>query len=419
MSTTPSSYRALLAVPGIRRLLGSMLLARTATQMGTVVLVLFVLDRYHSPQLAGIAVMASVVPGLLLSPLAGAVLDRGARVPLVCLDYLAVTATTTVLVVLALAGTLPPWLLVLLLVLGSVTQPLSNSGVRSLLPLIVPRHMWDRANAADSGGYVVATVVGPGVAGAVVALAGATLALLLPAALLLSAAALIVGMQVPRPDRAPSSSLLRDAWAGLGYVMRSRGLRGLAATVTIYNVANGAVTVVLPVLVLTRLHGSSVQVGLLFAVMGAAGIVAGLATGRVDSEGIERELMSIGCAGTVAGLVLLALAPSLPVAAAAMAVVGLANGPLDIGLFSLRQRVTEPAWFGRAFAVSMSLNFVGYPIGSSLAGPLVAHSASLALGVAAGFAAAATVAALLLVPGGGRLGRARRHRTVAGRAQPR
>jgi hypothetical protein len=48
-----------------------------------------------------------------------------------------------------------------------------------------------------------------------------------------------------------------------------------------------------------------------------------------------------------------------------MAIAGLANGPLDIALFTLRQRRTDPAWMGRAFTISMNLNFSGFPIGAA------------------------------------------------------
>jgi MFS family permease len=400
MTTTVStpSYRALLAVPGFPRLVSSALLSRTAAQMSSLVLVLFVLDRYHSPQLAGLAVGVSVVPGLLLSPVAGALLDRGARVPLIMLDYCIGGLALASIAVLALAGLLPPWLLVLICGASSLTIPLSNSGTRSLFPMMVPRHMWDRANAVDSGGYVVATVVGPGLAGAIVALLHPTAALLVPAALSLSAAPLLAGMQTPRAETASSRGILGDAWDGLAYVVRNRGLRTLAVTVSLCNVANGVITVALPVMVLTRLHGGSVEVGLLFAVMGVAGIVAGLVTGRFDSEGRERTLLMIGCAGTVVAVLVLAVAQSAAVAALATGIFGLSNGPLDIGLFSLRQRVTAPAWFGRAFAVSMSLNFIGYPIGSALAGPVVARSITAALLLGAVAAVAATLAPWLMLP---------------------
>jgi hypothetical protein len=55
-----------------------------------------------------------------------------------------------------------------------------------------------------------------------------------------------------------------------------------------------------------------------------------------------------------------------------MAAGGLCNGPLDIALFTLRQRRTDQAWMGRAFTVSMNLNFSGFPIGAALAGAMLA-----------------------------------------------
>jgi MFS family permease len=399
MSSLPSpSYRALFAVPGFARLVGSALLSRTSNQMNALLLVLFVLDRYHSPQLSGITVLMSVVPGLLLSPIAGAVLDRGARVPLIIVDFCAGAVALLLILLLAHTGVLQPWMLLLIVGISSLTMPLSNSGTRSLFPILVPRPMWDRANAIDSGGYVVATVVGPGLAGAIVALVGPTTALVVPAIIYLGGAVLLAGMRIPHTSNASSDSMLRDAWSGLVYVLRNRGLRALAVTLAVYNMGTGFIAVALPVLVLARLHGGSAQVGALFAVMGGGGIIAGLLTGRIDSEGRERELMIVGCAGSVVALAILAGAGSLAVAALGMAVLGISNGPLDIGLFSLRQRVTDRAWLGRAFAVSMSLNFVGFPIGSAVSGPVVAHTVTGAFAVAAAITALSILAPLLMLP---------------------
>jgi hypothetical protein len=74
-------------------------------------------------------------------------------------------------------------------------------------------------------------------------------------------------------------------------------------------------------------------------------------------------------------------------------------GVSDIALFTVRQRRTDPAWIGRAFAVSMALNYVGLPIGAGAAGVLAAGSieaAVLILGV--GGAAGGAAAAAFLVP---------------------
>src|SRR5205814_10568411 len=119
-----SSYRALLGVPGFGRIGTSALLTRAANQMYALVLVLFVLARFHSPQLAGLAVLCSIAPGLILSPIAGAVLDRGARVPLIVLDYVVGAASMTVLSVLALTHHLPSPALPAIVAVASFPLPL-------------------------------------------------------------------------------------------------------------------------------------------------------------------------------------------------------------------------------------------------------------------------------------------------------
>ena len=86
-----------------------------------------------------------------------------------------------------------------------------------------------------------------------------------------------------------------------------------------------------------------------------------------------------------AGYALVLFSPSLLVAALVMAVVGLATGPFDVVLFTLRQRRTDPAWLGRAFAVSMGLNWAGQPIGSAISGPVIHLGLTVTFLVAAAF----------------------------------
>jgi len=169
-AASPPTYRRLLRVPGFRRLLISSLLTRTASQMWTVGLVIFALQRYHSPGVAGLSLFLLIFPGLMLSPIAGALLDRHGRKRLMTLDFIVAAVCLAVIVVLAAANRLPVWGLYALLVGGSVTSTLSLAGARSFFPLIVPRDLWDRGNAADSVLYGVANIAGPGLAGAVACL---------------------------------------------------------------------------------------------------------------------------------------------------------------------------------------------------------------------------------------------------------
>ena len=69
-----------------------------------------------------------------------------------------------------------------------------------------------------------------------------------------------------------------------------------------------------------------------------------------------------------------------------------------MALFSLRQRSVSTALLGRVLAISMSLNFLGQPIGSAIGGPLVAGSARLGIAAAAAFMAVGAGLLWVLLP---------------------
>jgi MFS family permease len=378
-----TSYRALFKVSGFTQLLVSTLAARTATQMFSVLIVLFVLETHHSAELSGLVVVCSQVPGILVSPIAGALLDRGSRVALMRIDYLVSSSCIALIGVLSLLHSLPTSVLIVVVSASSITAPLSRVGGKALYPVMVPRPLWDRSNAADSGAFVAASVLGPGVAGLAVAVAGPRAALLLPAVVMLTATIALINLKVPDTRSARTGSVLSDALAAIGYVWHNRVLRMLSGTMTVFNACGGILTVAIPFIVLRSLHGGSTTVGLLFATMGGAGFLAGVLTGRFGTESREKHLLAISCMTTAAAFALLAFDHHEVVLIALVAVIGFANGPLTVAMFSLRQRATEPEWFGRAFAVSMNLNFVGSPIGASIAGALLTHSITITLLVAA------------------------------------
>jgi MFS family permease len=392
------SYAALLRVPGFGRVVLGTLLARLGGQMWEIVLVLFVLQRYRSPSLAGLAVLLAIVPGLALSPVAGALLDRQGRVRLMILDYAATAGIMAAIVALSLAQRLPPVLLLATVTVLGASNILSITGARSLFPLMLPRALWDRANGLDTSMYSLTAVVGPAIAGVVVARFGPETALLVTAGVAAIAAVSLLGVHEPIARGKPSGSLFRESWAALLYVLRHPTLRGLAIALFLCNLGFGVLPVGIPVLVLRQLHGSAATVGQIWAVFGLAGLVAGLAIGRMTTEGRERIMIAAAIAIQVPTLVLLAFANSLPTVFAIAVIAGVAGSVINVGIFALRQRRTDPAWFGRAFAVSLSLNFAGAPIGSALSGPLLEHSIALPLLLGAAINVVAVVAAATLIP---------------------
>jgi len=367
-----------------------MQVSRIAQSMVGIVMILFALQRYNSPQLAGLVAFASIAPGMMVSPIAGALLDRHGRVRLIILDYLVAAAALLLVAGLSLAGSLPAALLVAITALASLTGPLSGSGLRSLFPLLVPPPLWERVNAVDSNGWVLASVVGAPIGAVAAQILGFEIALGLIAGAYLLAAAVIFGSPDPRTDVASTGSLFLDAWQGLVYTWRNRTLRSLAISLSVMNLSSGMIEIVVPLLVLKRLGLGQDVVGLMFGLSGGAGVVSAFVSGRIRTEGRERRMILLPATlfvGTTA--ILLWPAGLLPIALS-MALWGLFNGPLDIAMFTLRQRKTDPAWMGRAFTVSMSLNFSGFPIGAALAGVLVGFSieAAIVFGVVANVAGA-------------------------------
>ena len=385
-------------VPGFARLYAGLLLARVSGTMVTVALILFVLTRYHSPQLAGATAFFAIFPGLLVSPLAGALLDRKGRARLVVLDYVIAAVSVGLIAGLSAIHSLPPALLLVIVGLSSLTNPLSTAGARSLFPILVPRELWERANGLDSSGHVFATLVGAPMAGALVGWVGGEWALAAAGVLFIGAALVMIGLPDPSTATDTHGHVLRNAWLGLKYVATNPTLRGLAFTLSFLNFGWGVMDIAVPVLLLGRLHQGPATVGYLWGALGAAGLVSALVAGRVPTLGRERQIMLGGIIVTAAAMASLPFATSVAAVAIALVAVGVSNGPFDISLFTLRQRRTAPAWFGRAFAVSMSLNFAGTPIGSALAGPLIGRSVDVALWVAVAVVLVAGIFPMLTIP---------------------
>ena len=359
---------------------------------------LFTLTHFHSPELAGLRHVREPGARIFIAPVVGALLDRHGRARLVLLDYL--MAATGCLGIAALVGLnllSAPVLVVVSLLLG-LAWPLGTIGLRSLVPLIVPKELWGRANALDSNGYVIATLIGPPVAGAMVGLAGGAAALAVVGVTYVIAAVVMIGIPDPRTPYDSQGRLLVDALAGVRYVLRHRTLRGLALGLSIMNIGGGMLQILVPVLLLNRLGQGPAVVGLAWAVSGLGGLVSALFVGRINSHGRERALIVWPLLGTAAATALLLAPLQVWLVVLVIGLIGALNGPMDVGMFTIRQRRTDFSWVGRAFAVSMSLNFAGFPVGSALGGLLVGQSIELTILVSVSTAVLAAFAIWRLVP---------------------
>lgn len=407
MTIFPShhSYRDVIAAPGVAALLVAILLARLAGRMLSLAIVLYALGRFASPALAGWLSFALVAPGLVISPLAGALLDRIGAGWAVALDMAASAAILLALVGCDLLGWASPGSLFALVGLFSLTSPLGTAGVRTLLPHLVPPAARDRANALDTAIYASVDVVGPALAGLLVALAGPEAALAVIAGAFAVAALCIVRLRHPPMPDSPipgprGGSLLGQAWEGLWLVLRQPTLRGLAVSYALYQASWGILMVVVPVFAVRHfsVQSSDWITGLLWTCAGLAGGAGALLAGRLRTTGRERTVMACGMLLTALAVWPVAALFGLGGLVAGLMLAGFVAGPIDVGLLTLRQRRTDPHQFGRVFAVSISLNIAGFPLGAALGGVLIGDSLAVAF-VAAGLASLLGALATLTIPG--------------------
>lgn len=374
--THPKSYRDLLSIPDLPVLLAGITLLRLGESMLSLTLVLYALGRFSSSELAGLVAFAAVAPGLIISPLAGAVLDRVGSSVAVTIDMAVSAALLFCLIAADQLGQAGPAVLLTLVSLLSLTSPLSAAGVRVLLPRLVTPAAYDRVNALDTAVFAIVGIAGPAIAGLLVGLVGATFALGAIAVVFGGAAVCIARIRQLPSLSTSRRSLVHDMLNGVAIVVRQPTLRGLAVSYSLYQVTCGILFIVVPVIVTQHFAhalGTSVT-GFIWAAMGVAGGIGALAAGRFRTAGRERRVMAVGMIVTALAAWPIAAELGLGGLIVGLMLAGLVSGPIDVGLLTLRQRRTDPAQLGRVLSVSISLNMAGFPLGSALAGLLIGHS---------------------------------------------
>jgi len=394
-----NSYRDLLKIPGLFPLILAATLSRLAGRMFFLTLVLLVLAQFSSPVLAGWLTFAAVVPGLIVSPVAGVLLDRAGPTIAVKIDLIVSAGFVAAISFAGWEGWSSPPVLFILVMLFSLAGPLGTAGTRTLLPRLVPHDALDRANALDAAVYAIADVVGPAMAGVVVARVGSEAAMTIIAAAYTGAAICLSHVQRLPGSASTQASFLGEALEGIQIVARQPTLRGLAVSYSLYEITWGALYVAIPVFVAEHYAaaGSSSVTGLLWAAMGIAGSVGALLAGHVRTTHRERRVMASGMVVTAFAVWPVAGEFGFGGLAIGLMLAGVMSGPITVALLTLRQRRTDPQQLGRVMSISIGLNMVGFPLGSAIAGMVITESLSATF-VLAGTASVVAAIATVCIP---------------------
>ncbi len=352
--------------------------------------------------LVGAAVAAYTIPGVLAWLVLGRAVSGWDGRKLVLADALLRAAGLGLIAGLALAGLLPEAGYVVLLGVSSLFGLLGVSGDLASVAELLPATQHLAGNSLVTVASFGAAIVGPALAGGVIAIAGPGTALAADAAsfALLALAVLASRRFQPPPSRPASQQSTR---AALRALRRQPAVLGITVLCVVFFGVYGPVEVALPVYVSSVLHAGAGVLGGLWTVFSIGATAGALGASWVERAGIWRVVVLV-VAGWGACLIPFGFTDSLVAGFAALAAGGLVYGPFLPLKGTIIQRESPPGSVAAIAAASAVFTVSASPLGTALGGPLVSAIGPSATLLASGLVTvtAAAVATLVLA--------ARRHR---------
>lgn len=311
------------------------------------------------------------LPATILSPFAGALVDRWDRRTVMLVSDAAAGAATLGVVVLYATDTLALWHIFVLVGIGSAGNAFQAPAWMASIPLLVPKAYLGRANGLVQLNEGLSLVMAPALAGFLLVTSGLGAVLIADVVTFLVAVATLAIVKFPRPkmhEATATGSVVGDAVAGWRYIRERHGLFGL---LWIYAGVNFSLSfgnvLFIPLVVSFASEGAA------GGVLSAAGFGAIAGSVAVSAwGGPKRRVLGTMISISVAGLGVAAAglkASVLVVGIAAfslMAVVPIANTASQV----LWQLKVPPAVQGRVFAIRRMIAQAIAPVAILLAGPL-------------------------------------------------
>ena len=381
-----------------RRLWTSILISSFGGQVTMLALPLTAAVLLHAtPTQMGWLTAIEIAPFVLLSLPAGVWLDRVRKLPVYVAGEASIALVVASVPFAWWMGWLGmSWMYVAAFVMGSI-HVTAGSAAQIVLTQVVARERLVEAHAKNSLATSGAEVAGPGVAGLLIKLVGAPLALLADALLLIVSVLILRGVRVhERLEQRPERRFWPDLRAGINFVRGTPLLVALATTVGLWQMCHQAALVV-QILFATRTLGlNESQVGLSFVALGVGTVSASVLGNRLSRRLGPGPCLVVGVGICGLGWSALALAPASAWGVAMFALTLLLFGVgavlIFINFLGLRQAVTPPALLGRMTSTMRWLILIPAGPGALIGGWLGEHA-----GLRAALAFAGVGALLLAV----------------------
>jgi MFS family permease len=317
----------------------------------------------------GLLGAARALPVLLVSPFAGVIADRYPRRLILFLTNGATSLLSVVLFVLVATEHAPLWTLMIVSGLQAATQSFDAPARQSWVPLMVPREFVGGAIGLNSVAFNAPSVVGPPLAGLLIAGVGVAPCFLVNAFTTLAVLAALVFMRPAPPSSMRRGNVLGAILEGLRFLLRHPVLRWVVLLLVVTSLTIRPYNFLLPAYAVHVVHTDARGLGWLMAATGLGAIGGAFFTAA--SGGGRRGTIWVGSALLAsAGIIFLGLTTQFGFAALALIAIGLATMSFIGSSNILLQTLSPDDMRGRALSV-YSMVLLGFvPFGSLLIGSL-------------------------------------------------
>jgi len=338
------------------------------------------------------------LPFILLTIPAGVWVDRMRRKPILIGADIGRALLLASIPVAFVGGWLSiPQLFVVAFAVGCL-EVFFDVAYQSYLPAVVERDQLVEGNSKLELSLSASSVIGPGVAGFLVELVRAPIAILFDAVSYLGAVVILLFIRRPEPLPTPHDpasgvrpSMRREAAEGLRYVLGHRYLRSIAACTGTLNLFGNIGGVILLLYIVDELGITAGTIGVIFAIANIGVLVGALSAGRLAARiGMGPTIVGSALVSPLA-LVFVAVAPReapIPFLVAG-GVIGAATAVIyNINQVSLRQAITPERMQGRMNATMRFIVWGTIPIGSiagGLLGSVIGLQATIWIGAIGSF----------------------------------
>lgn len=313
------------------------------------------------------------LPGIVFSPIAGALVDRWDRRRAMILSDTGAGLCTLSVALLLLAGRLEVWHIYFVMAISSTFSAFQWPAYSAATTLLVPKEHFGRASGMVQISEAVAQIASPVLAGVLMGVIQVQGVILLDFATFLFAVFTLLMARIPRPEMTPEGeagqgSLLREAAYGWTYIRARPGLFGLLLFFAVSNFATGIVQVLFTPLVLSFTTAS--VLGLLLSI-GGLGFLAGSLTMSIWGGPKRRVYGILGSSLLMGGVLFAAGFPPRAWILGAAAFLFFISLPITNSCSqAIWQSKTAPDVQGRVFAVRRMIAWASLPLAYLVAGPL-------------------------------------------------